>query len=250
MQLPKKTVVILGGAGLLGSEFARACASEGAHVIIADVNYATGTALARKIGATFMHANIAEATSLKKLVSEIKKKYSTIDGLVHAAYPKTKKYGAPIETADADDLLKNLDLQLGGPLLSTRAFMPILNKKASVIFLSSIYGVAAPRLEIYKSTKMKGVPAEYSAIKGGTIALTRFFAALLGKRGIRVNVISPGGIFDNQPKSFVRAYSQKAFIPPGMLSPKDIAGAVVFLLSDVSQKMTGQNMIIDGGWTL
>ena len=250
MQLKNKTVVIIGGAGLLGSEFSRTCAHEGAKLIVVDTNIEKSKMLVKELGAEFIPANIADEKALLRLVRDIKKRHSTIDGLVHAAYPKTKKYGAPIETADAKDLLVNLDLQLGGPLLSTRAFMPILAKDASVIFFSSIYGIAAPRFEIYRGTKMMGVPAEYAGVKGGTVALTRFFASLLGKRGIRVNAISPGGIFDNQPKSFVRAYSKKAFIPGGLLSPKDIAGAVVFLLSDASRKMTGQNMVIDGGWTL
>lgn len=249
MQLKDKTIVVIGGAGLLGSEFSRTSAREGATVIVVDTNAKKSAPLAKEIGGVFMRVNVAGEKDLKKLTGDLKKKFGTIDGLVHAAYPKTKKYGAPIETADAKDVLENLTLQLGAPLLATRALAPILAKNASVVFFSSIYGVAAPRFEIYKGTRM-GVPAEYAGVKGGTVALTRFFASLLGKRGIRVNAISPGGIFDNQPRSFVQAYSKKTFIPPGMLSPKDIAGAVVFLLSDASRKMTGQNMIIDGGWTL
>ena len=250
MQLKNKTVVIIGGAGLLGSEFSRTCAHEGAKLIVVDTNIEKSKMLVKKLGAEFIPANIADEKALLRLVRDIKKRHSTIDGLVHAAYPKTKNYGATIEKANAKELLENLNLQLGGPLLSTRAFMPILKKGASVVFFSSIYGIASPRFEIYKGTTMIGVPGEYAGVKAGILGLTRFFAAVLGPRNIRVNAISPGGIFDNQPKSFVKAYSKKALIPPGMLSPKDIAGGVIFLLSDASQKMTGQNMVIDGGWTL
>lgn len=250
MQLAKKTIVILGGAGLLGSEFSRMCRKEGAETVIVDIDEKCASKLAADIGATCIRANIADEKGLVALKKVLAKKYKTIDGIVHAAYPKTKNYGASVEKAAAKELLQNIDWQLGGPLLSTRTLMPLLANGASVIFISSIYGVAAPRFEIYKGTNMIGVPSEYAAIKAGVLGLTRFFAAFLGKRGIRANAISPGGIFDNQPKSFIRAYSKKALIPPGMLSPKDIAGAVVFLLSDASQKVTGQNIIVDGGWTL
>lgn len=250
MQLPKKTIVIIGGAGLLGSAFSRACRAEGADVVIVDTNEKTSSKLASEVGASFIETNIADEKALINLKKALEKKYGTIDGLVHAAYPKSKNYGATIEKADAKELLENIDLQLGGPLLTTRTLMPILKKGASVVFFSSIYGIAAPRFEIYKGTTMMGVPGEYAAVKAGVLGVTRFFAGLLGKREIRVNAISPGGIFDNQPKPFVRAYSKKALIPPGLLSPQDIAGSVVFLLSDASKKMTGQNLVVDGGWTL
>lgn len=226
------------------------CSTEGAKTIIVDINKERGEKLASDIGATFIRANIANEKGLITLKKALEKKYKKIDGIVHAAYPKSKHYGASVEQASAKELLQNIDWQLGGPLISTRVLMPLLSSGASVIFISSIYGVAAPRFEIYKGTNMIGVPSEYAAIKAGVLGLTRFFAAFLGKRSIRVNSISPGGIFDNQPKPFIRAYSKKALIPPGMLSPKDIAGAVVFLLSDTSKKVTGQNIVIDGGWTL
>lgn len=247
--LHKKVIVILGGAGLLGGEFARATREAGATVVIADINTKKGSALAKEIGGVFIHTNIADEASLKRLVSSLGGTYAKVDGLVHAAYPKTKTYGMPLETATASDIFENINLQLGGPLLATRSFMPLLKRNASVVFLSSIYGVAAPRLEIYRGLKM-GVPAEYAAVKGGIISLTRYFAAVLGKRGARVNAISPGGIFANQPKAFLNAYSRKLLLGKKLLSPSDISGAVVFLLSDASSQMTGQNMIIDGGWTL
>ena len=247
--LSNNTIVILGGAGLLGSALSRACATAGAHIIIVDINETSGAKLAKELGGTFIKANIADEKELTKLAKVLAQSHKTIDGLVHAAYPKTKRYGAPLEKADAKELLANLDLQLGGPLLSMRALMPLLSKNASVVFLSSIYGIAAPRFDIYKGTDMS-VPAEYAGAKGGIIALTRYFAALLAPKHARVNAVSPGGIFANQPKSFVAAYSKKALLAPGMLTPEDITGAVVFLLSDASQKMTGQNLVIDGGWTL
>ncbi len=250
MQLSKKTIVIIGGAGLLGSAFSRACHAEGADVVIVDTNEKASLKLAAEINGTFIKANIADEKALVAVRITLEKKFGTIDGLVHAAYPKTKNYGAPIDKANAKELLENIDLQLGGPLISTRTLMPILKNSSSVVFFSSIYGIAAPRFEIYRDTNMMGVPGEYTAVKAGILGVTRFFASLLGTRGIRVNAISPGGILDNQPKSFVSAYSKKTLIPPGMLSPQDITGSVIFLLGDGSKKMTGQNLVVDGGWTL
>ena len=246
--LDTHTVVILGGAGLLGRAFSKACVAAGAQVIIVDTSLA-GRTYAEAIGADFLRADITSEKSLATLTTAITRHYKKIDGLVHAAYPKTKRYGAPIKKAATRDMLKNIEMQLGSPLLATQAFMPLLSKNASVIFLASIYGVAAPRFEIYKGTAMT-MPVEYAAAKGGIIALVRYFASLLGSRGIRVNAISPGGILDKQPKSFIHAYSKKTLIPPGLLAPEDIAGAVLFLLSDASRKMTGQNLVVDGGWTL
>ena len=251
LDLANKTVVILGGAGLLGSEFARATQSAGADVIAVDLDESKGKELARKTNVRFFHADITDPQSLTHLVTLIQKEYDSIDGLVHAAYPKTKNYGTSLEDSEPKEILKNLDLQLGGALISTKAFLPLLDEKkgGSIIFLSSIYGIASPRFEIYKGNVVP-VPVEYAATKGGIISLTRYFAAYLGKRNIRVNAISPGGICNNQPKDFVREYKKRLLIGSHLLSPQDISGAVVFFLSDGAGHITGQNLVIDGGWTL
>lgn len=250
MQLARKTILILGGAGLLGSEISRMCSKEGAHAIIVDTNNARGSQLASDIGGTYINTDITNEKKLIALKKTLEKKFGTIDGIVHAAYPRSKNYGASVEKASAKELFENIEGLLGGPLISTRTLMPLLARGASVIFFSSLYGIASPRFEIYKGTNMIGVPSEYAAAKAGVLGLMLFFAAFLGKRSIRVNTITPGGIFDNQPKRFVKAYSKKTLIPPGMLEAKDIGGAAVFLLSDASKKITGQNIVVDGGWTL
>lgn len=245
-----KVIVILGGVGLLGKAFSEDCARAGARVVIADIDEKRGRSLVRSINekkymrsAIFMHVDIGKDTSLRRLVTNIHKHFKHIDGLVHAAYPRTKNYGKGVETAAPRDILKNIELQLGGPLISTRAFLPLLKRGGSIVFLSSIYGVVAPRFEIYRGTSMT-VPAEYAAAKGGIIALSRYFAAYLKKRGIRVNVVSPGGIAAGQSAAFVRAYTKYG----RLLSPEDISKVVLPLLSSSSKK-TGENIIVDDGWT-
>ena len=94
------------------------------------------------------------------------------------------------------------------------------------------------------------MPVEYSAIKGAIVNLTRYLASYLGKWNIRVNSISPGGIYDNQPKGFVKKYSEKVLLGDRMADVNDLTGVLIFLLSDASKYMTGQNIIVDGGWTI
>jgi NAD(P)-dependent dehydrogenase (short-subunit alcohol dehydrogenase family) len=123
----------------------------------------------------------------------------------------------------------------------------IKQNSGAIINMASIYGVVGPDFSIYEGTAMT-LPAAYSAIKGGLINFTRYLASYLGKYQIRVNSVSPGGIFDNQSSDFVRKYENK--VPLGRMgTPQDIAPSVVFLLSDDSKYITGQNLLIDGGWT-
>ena len=118
----------------------------------------------------------------------------------------------------------------------------------SIINIASIYGVVGPDFTVYDETSMT-MPAGYSAIKGGLINLTRYMASYFGSNNIRVNCVSPGGIFDNQDINFVKNYEKK--VPLGRMGlPEDIAPSVAFLLSDDSKYITGQNLIIDGGWTI
>jgi NAD(P)-dependent dehydrogenase (short-subunit alcohol dehydrogenase family) len=117
----------------------------------------------------------------------------------------------------------------------------------SVVNITSIYGIVGPDFGVYEGTKMT-MPAAYSAIKGGVINFSRYLASYYGKFGIRVNCVSPGGIFDNQPVQFVTNYEAK--VPMKRMGlPKDISPTISFLLSEGSSYITGQNIVVDGGWT-
>ena len=249
MQLADKVVVVLGGGGLLGAEFVRECAEQGARVVVADIK--EPQTLSKE--AVFLQCDVTNETQMQALAQKIKIDFKKIEGVVNATYPaNTKATGSkPFTEGNVDDMLENASLHLRTCFNTVRAFAPILQeqKSGSIVFLASIYGIAAPRFELYDGLEMTQ-PAEYAAAKGGIISLVRYFASLLGRDGIRVNAISPGGIAAVQPKSFVDAYSKKLLLGAGLLSPKDISGAVAFLLSDASAQMTGQNLIIDGGWTL
>ena len=119
----------------------------------------------------------------------------------------------------------------------------------NIISMASIYGFSAPKFEIYEGTDMT-MPVEYAAIKGAIINLTKYLASYLGKYNIRANAVSPGGVFNNQPEKFIKAYSKNVVLGRRMANQDDIVGALLFLLSDASKHITGQNIIVDGGWTI
>jgi NAD(P)-dependent dehydrogenase (short-subunit alcohol dehydrogenase family) len=118
----------------------------------------------------------------------------------------------------------------------------------SVVSFGSTYGVQAPDFSVYDGTEMTS-PVEYAAIKGGVRNLTRYMASYLGRDGVRVNTVSPGGVFDDQHPTFVAEYERRT--PLGrMARPEDFVGPVVFLLSDAAAYVTGHDLRVDGGWTI
>jgi len=134
--------------------------------------------------------------------------------------------------------------------LSSKIFSMYFEKQGfgNIINIASIYGVIAPKFEIYKNTDME-MPIEYAAIKSGMLHLTKYFAKYFKGKNIRVNAISPGGILDNQPESFLKMYNNEC-ISKGMLDASDLTGALIFLLSDMSTYVNGQNIIVDDGFSL
>ena len=121
-------------------------------------------------------------------------------------------------------------------------------KKGNLILISSIQGVQAPKFNHYKNLNMTS-PIEYSAIKSGIISITKYLSKYYKNRNIRINCVSPGGIKDNQPKLFTKRYRQSCN-SKGLLDGEDISKLILFLLSDKSKYITGQNLIIDDGWSL
>jgi len=254
--LTNKVIVIVGGAGLIGSELSRLCASHGANVVIVEINKKKAESLVAVIqkagGKAF--AEVCDTTnekSVKALVARVTKRFKRVDGLVNTAHFSTGKPGKVPTDVSYTDFIDYLNDHIGGPFLATREFAKhmIRQKSGSIVFMGSIYGVKAPRFEIYKGTPMT-VRAEYEIAKAGLIHLTKYLAKAWGPRGIRVNAISPGGVFDNQNQKFVKAYNQHAILGNRMANPDDIAPTLVYLMSDASKYITGQNIVIDGGWTL
>ena len=118
----------------------------------------------------------------------------------------------------------------------------------SLVNISSVYGVIAPKFDIYENTPMT-MPVEYAAIKSGLIHLSKYVTKYVANSNFRVNVVSPGGIFDNQPSDFLKAYKDETF-GKGMLDVKDVLGTIVFLLSSMSDLVNGQNIVVDDGFSV
>ncbi len=237
-----KVIVVTGGNGLLGKEMVSTFREYGAITISVDLNF-------DKKGQDDYVMDITNEDSVKSVVNSIVEKYSKIDGWVNNAYPRTSDWGNKFENILFDSWRKNVDMHLNGYFLCCQVVLEIMkkNRNGSLINMSSIYGHLAPDFTIYDGTNMT-MPAAYSAIKGGLTNLTRYLASYYGKFQIRVNTVSPGGIFDNQPEEFVNNYNKKVPMKR-MGNPKDIVSAVYFLLSNESAYITGQNLSVDGGWS-
>lgn len=243
MILKDKVILVTGGSGLIGKE------------LVADINRKGGFAINADIGVEtnlengFIKMDITNDDSIQEGVDLIIKTLGRIDGLVNNAYPRTKDWGAKFENIDPNSWRTNVNMQLNSYFVCSQKVLKIMERQhhGAIVNIASIYGVVGNDFTLYEEFGGTS-PAAYSAIKGGVINFTRYLASYYGRKRIRVNCVSPGGIFDNQHPSFVSHYNAK--VPMGRMgNPDDIAPAVSFLLSDEAKYITGQNLIIDGGWT-
>lgn len=241
--LKDKIIIITGGNGLLGKAILKRLKLEGAFCINFEINHETNDDLSQ------VYCDITNTNSIDAGLEMVLKKYKKIDGLVNNAYPRTKDWGTKFEDIVYDSWKQNVDWQLNSYFYISQkvATQMSVQKEGSIINMASIYGVIGADFTVYEGTTMT-MPAAYSAIKGALINFTRYVASYFGPQQVRVNAVSPGGIFDNQNEVFVNNYCKK--VPMRRLgNPEDIAPIVAFLLSDDAKYITGQNIIVDGGWT-
>lgn len=253
--LSGKLVVLIGGAGLLGQSFAHVIASHGATTIVADIDLNRASAVCESIQERAPNArlfpetvDITDKSSVQTLISRVAVR-GHIDAVVNNAYPRNKQYGRKLPDVTYADFCENLNLHLGGYFLSTQQFAEYFLKQnhGHVINISSVYGLIPPRFDVYAGTSMT-MPVEYAAIKSALQHLSLYFMRYYKGTALRFNVLSPGGIFDNQPEVFLERYKQYAQ-HKGMLDPADIAGTLVYLISDLSSYVNGQNIVVDDGWS-
>lgn len=196
--------------------------------------------LARDVGDPARSADIA---------AELDERLGGVDIWVNAAYPRTTDWGSGPGRESAASWVENVTLQLSANCVLATAIAARMAARngGSIINIASIYGMVSPDFSIYEGTDM-GVPAPYSAIKGGLISHTRYLAGFYGPQGVRVNVLAPGGVEAGQPQSFINAYSQRTALKR-MGMAEDMVGPTVFLASDASLYVTGICLPVDGGWT-
>jgi NAD(P)-dependent dehydrogenase (short-subunit alcohol dehydrogenase family) len=251
-----KVIVVTGGAGLLGRQFCSAIAEHGGLVVVADRDIAAAETVAADISVRYPGLAVPEVlditskTSVADLIARLQQRHGHVDAVVNNAYPRNRNYGRRFEDVQYEDFCENVGLHLGGYFLVSQQFALFFKQQGwgNIVNMSSIYGSIAPRFDVYEGTTMT-MPVEYAGIKAAVVHLTLYLAQYFKRDGIRANCLSPGGIFDNQAESFVRKYNSKAG-KKGMLDASDMVGALVFLLSDASKHMTGQNLIVDDGFSL
>jgi NAD(P)-dependent dehydrogenase (short-subunit alcohol dehydrogenase family) len=245
-------VCVVGGAGLIGAAVCRRLVEAGVRVVIADIDRERGEEVRTETGAAAVEwIDIGDAEAVDAALGSITERCGRLDGLANLAYPQTAGYGQQLEAVTSDEMDANLQLHLGGTYTVAKAAAELMRMQedgGAIVTFGSTYGIQAPDFTVYEGTEMTS-PVEYAAIKGGVLNLTRYLASYYGPEGVRVNAVSPGGVFDDQDPRFVRQYEER--VPLGrMAEPEDMAGAVRFLLSDEAAYITGHNLVVDGGWTI
>jgi len=249
----KQVVAITGGCGRIGSALAKELLETGNKVLLGDINKNKLIKLKQKLKSSNVEIFFRDLTNKKNIDSFINfglKKFGKVDAVVCCSYPTSKGWGTRFEYLKENFLKEDLYRQLGATIILCQRTIKyfLRKKKGNLILISSIQGVQAPKFEHYYNLKMNS-PIEYSAIKSGIIAVSRYLSKYYKNKNIRVNCISPGGIKDKQPDLFIKRYRESCN-SKGLLDGKDISKLILFLLSDKSKYISGQNLVIDDGWTL
>ncbi len=261
-----RVVAVTGGAGMLGTVYARALAAAGAHVVVADIDGDAAAELAaavtRESGvrALGVRVDVTDKASVEAMVRETLDAYGRLDVLVNNAAidPKFDAANAGRHVTAFEDYPlelwnRSIQVNLTGMFLCTQAAArPMLAQGSGVVInVSSIYGLVGPDQRIYEKpgqAEREVKPVDYSVTKSAVLGLTRYLAAYWAGRNIRVNALTLGGVYNDHDDGFVSRYSSRA--PLGRMAQRDeYCGALLFLASDASSYMTGSNLVVDGGWT-
>ena len=259
--LTGKVAVVTGGCGILGRHFCSALAAYGARVVVTDLDADACRTLARRLSDRFgtdclgLACDIAHPEAVADLTDRILEGCGRVDVLMNNAAGKPSdmgRYFAPVEDYDQDIWRQVMSVNVDGLFWVARAIGGTMARQGSgsIIQTASIYGVVAPDQRIYEGSSYEGrainTPAVYSMSKAAVIGLTRHLATYWGEQGVRVNTLTPGGVESGQNETFKKRYGAR--VPLGrMAQVRELIGAVVWLASDASSYVTGQNIVVDGG---
>jgi NAD(P)-dependent dehydrogenase (short-subunit alcohol dehydrogenase family) len=255
--LQGRRALITGATGNLGKVLADALAELGADLILVDrpdsdfENLSANLASRWGINVEHYHCDLEEQHQRSKFITALNDSGKELSILVNnAAFGGASKlpgWSVPFEEQSIETWSRALEVNLTAIFHLCQGLTPLLKsaKGASIVNIASIYGAYGPDWRLYEDTKMSN-PAAYSASKGGLIQLTRWLATTIAPE-VRVNAISPGGIFRNQPGNFIKRYEAKTPLSR-MATEEDFKGAIAYLTSDMSTYVTGQNLVVDGGW--
>lgn len=259
MNLNGRTALITGCCGRLGSQMALTIAELGGDLILLDkpkADFDEVTTKIRKISEVEisliecdLEDELSIKESLKKIIENREKLEVLINNAAFVGLSNLDGWNSKFNKQSLKTWNRALSVNLTAIFQLSKELSPIIKDSGNgtIINMSSIYGFKGPDYSLYEGTTM-GSPAAYSVSKGGVIQLTRWLAKTLSPE-VRVNCISPGGVFSNQPKDFVNNYEKKTPLNR-MASPNDIKGITAYLSTDLSEYVTGQNFVIDGGWSV
>ncbi|MEI6286851.1 MAG: SDR family oxidoreductase [Bacillota bacterium] len=261
-RLTDKVVVVTGGTGMLGNLYCRQLAVAGAQVVVADLDELKCRKLASEIFETTgnraegIAVDLADEQSVITWAKNVFLSFGKVDVLINNAATKSPGFFAPLEKFSLADWDQVMAVNITGMFLATREIGAAMAERGcgSIINVSSIYGSVGPDQRIYEGSWYEelggaiNTPLIYSVTKGAVVAMTRYLATYWGSKGVRTNTLTPGGVSSGQNSIFHEKYSNK--VPLGrMAEPDEMVGAVIFLASDASSYLNGQNIIVDGGWT-
>jgi NAD(P)-dependent dehydrogenase (short-subunit alcohol dehydrogenase family) len=256
--LDGKVAIVTGGAGLLAAEHAIALCEFGAHVILADLNLekcelAIAELLKDGYSVSAAQCDVTQKQSWENLREHALNKYGKIDILINNAgftnQSKSANFDASFENFPLEDWNAIMNVNLTGTFLGCQVLGKemLSQQKGSIINIASLYGVVSPNHKIYPGTGISQ-PVAYSVSKHGVVSLTKYLATLWADKGVRVNALTPGGIWNGHEGLFFERFKQ--LNPIGRMSDKsELRGGIVYLASDASSHVIGHNLIIDGGWT-
>jgi NAD(P)-dependent dehydrogenase (short-subunit alcohol dehydrogenase family) len=260
-EVKDKVVLITGATGVLGTVYCDAFGAGGARVVLVDLPQRDPVRRAAELEARHagqalgIPCDVGEEAEVRGLAARVLERFGRIDVVINNAAATSEflasrgDHFGPFETYPLWSWDANIRTNLTGPFLVCREFGQAMRKSGggSVVNVCSIYGLVGPHHDIYRDLAFRAV-VSYSASKAGVLGLTRWLASYWAKDGIRVNAVTPGGVHNDQDPEFVRRYV--ALAPMGrMADRRDLVGIMLFLASDASSYCTGQNFIVDGGWT-
>jgi len=263
--LDGRTALVTGGAGLLGRQFTRALGEAGANVVVADLDFSTADAYAQNLKDTGINSfaigvNITDPDSVGSMVDKTVSKFGSLDVLVNSA-ALDPKFDPDNLDAQSDNAFETyplatwkqaLDVNLTGMFLVCQAAarQMLLQDQGVMINICSTYGLVGPDQRLYERPEgpQQYKPVYYTVSKAGVLGLTRYLATYYAGKPIRVNALTPGGVYNQHDGAFLKAYASRTVM--GRMADQDeMSGAIVFLASDASSYMTGANLVVDGGWT-
>lgn len=259
INLKGRRALITGAAGSIGQEIALTIAELGGDLVLVDLPNSNYDLVKKSILDNWnvdikcIDCDLENETSRISLIKDVIKSNVNLDILINnAALVGDSSLEGWVEDFDKQSVQtwnRALEVNLTAPFHLSQAFTSLLKKSdnGSIINIASTYGINAPDYSLYKGTNM-GNPAAYSASKGGLVQLTRWLSTTIAP-DVRVNSISPGGVWRNQPKKFVERYESRTPLAR-MATEEDFKGVVAYLASDLSAYVTGQNIVVDGGWTV